>query len=255
MTSTLIRPLLSTPTTPSRQTTSTRAVMSPWVWMAVTCLLLGISGGVRLWRDWKFATLAGQSKASPFELAELPRSAGTWQAGDDSESQLDPEVARYAGASQHVVRGYLDEKSGEKAVALVLYGLATVVYPHTPDICYPCAGYKLVRGPVDYSITVPGVKNPVRYRWAIYGKRVGGIFRYEEAYHTFLHNGEWLPDTADRWKLFRYHPGLFKVQISRAVSGLNEDSDGPCKSLLAEIVRQVNDRLASTPAGETPSKD
>ena len=88
---------------------------------------------------------------------------------------------------------------------------------------------------------MPGVKEPVRYRWAIYTKREGGVNRYEEAYFTFLHDGDWVPDAADRWKMFRYHPGLFKVQISHAVSSLSENGEGPCESLL-KARPEINDR-------------
>jgi hypothetical protein len=215
--------------------------------MAVTCLLLGTSGGLRFLREWQFKALALKNEAAPFHLAELPRTMGTWQATEDSDSQLDPEVARFAGASDHIVRGYLDEKTGEKASSLVLYGLANEVFPHTPERCYPAAGYQLVKGPLDRTIKVPGVKDPVHYGWAIYMKRVNGTSRYEEAYYAFRHNGDWLRDVSDRWKLFRYQPGLFKVQIVHpsSISGLSENGEGPCESLLAEIIRQMNSRLSA----------
>ena len=91
---------------------------------------------------------------------------------------------------------------------------------------------------------MPGVNGPVRYRWTVYMKRVGRISRYEETYCTFLHRGDWLPETAtSRWKMFRYDPGLFKVQIAHSISSLGESREGPCEDLLREIVKQVNDRL------------
>ena len=89
----------------------------------------------------------------------------------------------------------------------------------------------------------------MRYRWAIYMKRIGGVNRYEEAYYTFLHHGDWMPDAADRWKLFRYHPGLFKVQIAHPISSLNENGEGPCEPLLTELVRQINDRVSPGRSG------
>ena len=70
-------------------------------------------------------------------------------------------MARIAGSSDHTVRTYLDEKSGEQASALILYGKAAVVFAHTPEFCYPAAGYQAVRGPVDGTITLPGVTEPV----------------------------------------------------------------------------------------------
>jgi hypothetical protein len=249
MTSMSLRPLMSAKTEASRPTAKTRAIMSPWTWMAVTCLLLGLSGGIRFWRERKFSALAVESSACPFPLAELPRALGGWQATEDSEIQLDPEVARFAGASDHIVRNYVD-KTGEEATALALYGLGTMVYLHTPEVCYPAAGYQFFRGPIDRSIEVPGLRQPVRYRWAIYMKRVGGISRYEEVYYSFLHHGDWLPDVSDRWKTFRYYPGLFKIQIGHAVSSLPEGPEGPCLPLLAEFARQISERITSAGSGD-----
>lgn len=251
MTSMSVHPLLSVKTEDSRQTASTRAVMSPWTWMAVTCLLLGISGGVRLWREWQFSALAVQKEVSPFPLSQMPWAMGTWQAKEGSEAKLDPLIARIAGASDHIMRDYDDQKTGERASALILYGLGTAVAFHTPDVCYPATGHRPVKGPIDRTITVPGVTAPVRYRWAIYTKQVGGISHYVESLYTFHHKGDWLPEVADRWKMFRYDPGVYKIQISREVSSLSENGEGPCESLLAELVRQINDR--SSPSG--PGKD
>lgn len=252
MTSMSVRPPMSVPTDAPRPTAPATAVLSPWKWLSVTCLLLVISGGIRLWRDWKFAALAAQGEACPFPLADLPQSAGGWRTDAASAVKLDPEVAISAGASQDIVRNYVEAKSGDPASALILYGLAAAVSLHIPDVCYPAAGYQLVKGPIDHSITVPGVKEPVRYRWAVYTKREGGINRYEEAYYTFEHGGVWKPDVSDRWKLFRYVPGLFKIQIWHQVSSLAEDGQGPCEALLAELIRQINDRLP--PAGPGKAK-
>jgi hypothetical protein len=249
MTSTSIHKAILSPVEAARRPDAARAIMSPWKWMAVTCLLLGIAGGIRLGREWQFKALAVKNQAPPFRLAELPQSMGTWQANEDSEDQLDKEVARFAGANEHIIRGYLDEKSSEKASALILYGLAGSVYLHTPEICYPSSGFQLVKGPIDREITVPGVKGPVQYRWAIYMKRVGGIRRYEEAYYTFRHNGDWLADVSSRWKRFRYQPGLFKIQIGHQVTSLGENGEGPCETLLAEIVRQLEGRLSAGGSG------
>lgn len=225
--------------------------MSPWAWMAVTCLLLGAFGGFRLWREWQFRSLATRSATAPFHLADLPRTIGTWQGSESPENQLDPEVARFAGASEHIVRGFFDEKSGERVSALVLYGLATSVYLHTPEICYPSAGFQLSKGPQEYKVDVPGLKFPLRFRWAIYSKRIAGVMRYEESYYSFRHDGEWLPDTSDRWKTFRYRPGMFKIQISHPVTNLSESGEnGPCVDLLKELARQIEAQLqpgASSP--------
>jgi hypothetical protein len=227
--------------------------------MVVACLLLGASGGVRFWREWQFASLAADNATPSFHLQELPRAMGDWRSEEGSDGQLDPEVARIAGSSDHIVRNYLNEKSGDQISALVIYGLSTLVHGHTPAVCYPAAGYQLVQGPIDREITVPGVEAPVRYRWGIYMKRVGGIGRYEESYHTFLYNGQWMPDASDQWKSFRYHPGMFKIQLSRPVMGLSDEIHQPSEALLGALVREIDTRVSSrraveaTPAAASPA--
>ncbi len=212
--------------------------------MIVACLFLGISGGVRLWREWQFASLAATSSSPPFRLEELPRDLGTWQSIKENDSQLDPQVARIAGSSDSIIRTYMDRKSGDQMSALIIYGLSQQVFAHSPDACYPAAGYQLVRGPIDRELHVTGVNTPVHYRWAIYMKRVGGIGHYVETYHCFHYNGEWLPDASDQWKSFRYHPSMFKIQLARDVTGLSEEVHAPSEVILGDFIREIGDRLS-----------
>ena len=74
-----------------------KAVVSPRLWVAITCLLLGISAGTRLWRDGQFYGQAEASRKCPFPLDELPKTIGSWRMIDGSAEQLDPEIARVAG--------------------------------------------------------------------------------------------------------------------------------------------------------------
>jgi hypothetical protein len=211
--------------------------------MVVTCLLLAISGGIRFWRDRQFRTLAEAGAIAPFPMDDLPKNLGTWRCVEGSQTQLEPEVARTAGSSDHIIREYVDEKSGEHASAVILYGLASIVFAHTPDVCYPGHGYRPVVEPEDRQLSVPGLTTPVRCRRAIYSKKLGGIERYEVVYYTFLHNGQWVTDIANRWKSFRYHPGVFKIQLQRTVSSM-APQDSASESLLSQIVQAISARIS-----------
>ena len=87
---------------------------SPWLWMAVACLLLGISGGIRFWREWQFAALAAENDHSPFPLGDLPRTIGNWESKAGDDGKLDDKVARIAGSKDNIVRTYLDKKSDDQ---------------------------------------------------------------------------------------------------------------------------------------------
>ena len=100
------------------------------LWVALVCLLLGASGGIRYWRDAKFQVLSKEGEVPPFPLREFPTILGDWHAEEGSDRTLEPEVARIAGSSDSIERTYINEKSGERVVVLILYGLAAIVWPH-----------------------------------------------------------------------------------------------------------------------------
>ena len=155
--------------------------------------------------------------------------------------QLDPETARVAGSSDHIIRVY-ESDSGELVSVLVLYGLARTVFAHTPEYCYPSSGYKPVGDKEDRSLNVPSVGAPVRYRSTFYSKSEGGFTRYEEVFCTFRYDGSWVPETASQWKKFRYVPGMFKVQTQRRTETLSPENS-PSESLGAELISAIESRL------------
>ncbi len=217
---------------------------SPWFWFAMTALLLVVSGGVRFWRDWQFESMADQSAACPFPLNEIPKTLGRWYAIEGSDLKLDPETARTAGSSDHILRTYQNDE-GDTVGVLVLYGLAREVFAHTAEICYPTAGYKVAHDLQDSEIEVPGVSTPVPVRSAVFGKTLAGITRYEEVLSTYRHGGKWVPDVGSRWKLFRYQPGMFKIQVQRQVDSFSPETS-PSRSLVADLVLAIESRLKGT---------
>ncbi|MGZ3353684.1 MAG: exosortase-associated EpsI family protein, partial [Isosphaeraceae bacterium] len=95
-----------------------------WRWIALVCMLLVVSGAIRYWRDWQFQSLSRESEMPPFPLKEFPKELGSWRVFEGSEATLEPDIARIAGASDYLIRTYVDEKSGESAVVMIIYGLA-----------------------------------------------------------------------------------------------------------------------------------
>ncbi len=135
--------------------------------------------------------------------------------------------------------------NGDVVSVLVIYGLAASVFAHTPDVCYRSQGFAAERTPIDREIMVPGWPDKAHYRGLYFSKKVGALTQYTEVVYTFLHNEEWLPEVASRWKMFRYHPGMFKIQIERHVSQISLESS-PSPGLLKELMRAINNRVAES---------
>jgi hypothetical protein len=221
------------------------AATSPWSWMGITCVMLALSGGVRFWRGMEFSERSEETRESPFPLAELPRVLGPWVLNEGSDAQLDPEIARIAGSSDHIVRYYTNGKTGQTVSVLIVYGLAANVSFHTADVCYPSAGYAPAEsGPMtDYEMKIPGSGKVARYRGGFFTRRLGGATEYSEVVYSFRHAGAWVPNAAILWKSFRIHPGVFKVQIGRPVTELDIEN-GASKAMLGEFMREIENRLA-----------
>jgi hypothetical protein len=213
--------------------------------MAITCSLIALSGGARYWRGLQFYGVEEQTRTCPFPLADLPKSLGSWQMKEGIGEQLDPEIARVAGSSDHIIRNYMDPKTGQTVSVLVLYGLGQLVSPHTPDACYAGAGYATVPAVpmTDYERKIPGSDKIARYRAGLFARRVAGHTEYTEVVYSFRHRGQWLPNAVSLWRAFRYHPGLFKIQIARPVTAVAIES-GPSVELLGQFMREIENRLA-----------
>jgi hypothetical protein len=219
---------------------ASKAPSSPWIWLAVTCAILSVSGGIRFWRDMQFRNLAIEHAHCPFKLEDFAKELGTWHAEEGMDAQLDPETARIAGSKEHLIRVYKDSKTGETASVLLLYGAADSVFAHSPDVCYPASGFRpFGGGAVDRNLTTAISATPAVFRTSYFKKTISGLDQYWEVFCTFRHNGQWLNDIASRWKMFRANPSMFKIQIQHQTSGLITD-DSPTESLLKAIIDEVD---------------
>ncbi len=246
-----IEPIDPATATPSLSQKMTGIAVSPWKWMAVTCTILAISAGGRFWRDWQFATHFDEESKCQFALSEIPEVMSGWSMIPGSEEQLDPEIARIAGSSDHLIRRYKQLKSGETATVLILYGLAPRVFGHTPEACYPAAGFARERPTTDHKLTIPGSEKTAAYSAGLYSKKG----EYSQVVYSFRHADEWIPDAGNRWKKFRSHPGMLKIQIERHVKAAAIEAaieSSPSVELLGDLMQEVETRLAKQP--ETPAK-
>ncbi len=225
-----------------------------WRWIALICLLLVVSGVVRYWRGSTFQSLSRESAVPLFPLSEFPRQLGSWRMKEGSAKTLDADIARISGAKDYLEWTYVDETSQESVVVMILYGLAEQVWPHVPDICYPANGYKSIGTSDVIDISIPGTTAKARFRAQSFARIRSGQRDQLEVYHSFRYIGEWGLDMGRNWKLFRYHPGMFKVMVQQqgSSSGLNEENDA-VKQLLGMIVGEIERRVANV-AQEKPAR-
>jgi hypothetical protein len=216
-----------------------------WTWTLLVCVVLGVSGGLRYLRDWQFQSLNKEKEKPPFPLKEFPKILGDWHEVEGTEITLDPQIARIAGSSDHLIRTYLNDRNGEQVSVMILYGLAYLVWPHTPDACYPAAGFKSVPPSRDVEINVPETTIKAQFREQNFAKYQTGAGIYQQVYYSLRNAGEWGLNPENRWKSFRYHPGMFKVQVQRQVAAVGKAENSSLEELLGRIIQEIEQRLAA----------
>jgi hypothetical protein len=216
--------------------------------MTLACALLGASGGVRAWQDRRFATVEDHVAVAPFPLKDLPDTLGDWRAQEGSETSLDPEVAKIAGCSDHLIRAYVHGSTGQTLSVLVLFGPAHAVYGHRPEVCYPSAGYQQIAPTLTRAIP-NGTRPPAEFFSQVYAKPNDPRRTSQEVYFAFRHGSRWSPDPGRFWKDFRHHPSMFKVQIQRLITDFERrELNNPTEPFLELLLADIESRIAQAPS-------
>jgi hypothetical protein len=219
--------------------------LSALVWMVIGCALLITSGVARSVQDRRHQVESSYSEACPFPLKSIPTTLGRWKVVGD-EIKLDSLTMRITGGTDHSMRTYVDELTGVSLVALVLFGPAEPVLPHTPEICYPSSGYQPVGDHLDRVIESKDEKITSVFRSGIYAKSGGRAMLNEGVYYSFRLEGQWSPHVGSGRKFPRRNPSVFKVQVQRRMAdGERLGRNDPIEQFLSFLVPAIEHEIKS----------
>jgi hypothetical protein len=216
--------------------------------VAVVGLLLVAAGATRYWQAGRVGARLEQGRQAPFPLAGLPLALGPWQG---AATALDPRIVRATGCTDHLVRRYVDQRTGVGVDVVVLYGPAPALFDHTPEACYPAAGHRLVDGPSPRTVRLG--RRPVPLRRLGFAKGDGARALRLRVYYTWRVAGRWSLEHGD-YKQFERIPDVYKVHLARPVAARERLDDGgdPCEAFLQVLLPALERRL-SDPGGPGPS--
>ena len=230
----------STPTPPRGVSAST------WARMALACAILLVSGGLRWWQTQRFNTLLDLGRESPFPLEELPLTLGPWRG---EPAKLDEQIAESTGSTDYTLRTYVNQATGVKVDVIVLYGPATAMFIHKPEICYPNAGFEPCAASSERTIEADQLHAP--FRSLIYKRGEGGRTDRQEVYYSWRINGRWSPEAGTVKQLERI-PGMYKVQLARSVTEHERrDVGNPCEALLEALLPALEQRVKRPSGGRS----
>ena len=217
------------------------APAAPAVWprVALACAVLLTSGGVRLWQARRVEGRLREGRRGPrVDLAAVPLALGPWEG---KPTTIDPRIALATGADQVVTRRYVNRDTGVAVDVILLYGPAVDMFIHSPEHCYPSAGFALAGGPDDKAVAAGG--SDARFRSLVYGKGEGARADLQEVYFSWWYAGRWSPDAGVQ-KHFERIPSMYKVQLARRVNATERrDVGNPCQAFLRELLPELGRRM------------
>ena len=100
--------------------------------------------------------------------------------------------------------------------------------------------------PVDVPVEISGSNNQALFRVQTFAKiNANQAEDCREVAHSFRNAGRWGIDWLKDWKSFRYHPGMFKVQVQRQISSVGRPDDASLKLLIGQIAAEIERRSSS----------
>lgn len=155
-------------------------------------------------------------------VAEVPKVVGDWRAQDEA---TDDRAFEQAGAKAYWARHYINQKTKDSVLVILMCGRAGKMAVHTPEVCYSGAGYELHEQPTACPIT-----SDAQFWTAKFTKKTSHL----RLYWAWNAGGDWEASSGPRWQ-YRGEPFLYKLYVSRDIS--EQASVAPQADATAEFLR------------------
>ena len=183
--------------------------------------------------------LSEELEASPERLARVPSTFGDWNGQDivmSDEKKAEFKKAQIVG---HLLRQYIDAKTGDSLTVLVVSGLPGPIATHGPETCFKGTGYELQDAARKLTVPAGPGEKPATF-WA-------GEFRKHDATLAPALWAAWSWSGREKWDAaddprtaFANCPCLYKVYLIREMplfDGMDPDDPAVQASLDAPALR------------------
>jgi hypothetical protein len=208
-------------------------------------LTLVLSAGVvhGLWTErWRPAPALEDAAA---RVARVPLRLGDWTG---TEAASDPEAFAMAGARGYWTRSYVNGRTGQSVLVILMCGRAGRMSVHTPEVCYQGAGYDLFEPPAARAIRAPDGREFGSFWTAVFAKAAAPRTELR-LFWAWTDDGAWRAPASPRWE-FRGRPVLYKLYVAQ--DGRPPGDHGPAPDFLWQALPELN-RVLFEPEPGPPS--
>jgi hypothetical protein len=181
-------------------------------------------------------------------LDRVPAAVGDWQGADEEVNAVD---LRSAHIDAFVCRRYVNERTREAVLVLLVCGQPGPIAVHTPDVCYAAAGYKMDGNPV--VLTLPAAHRGPQAK--------ADVFRAARLRNpspvptgtlrvcwSWFADGVWQAPDNPRLAFAR-HGALYKLYVLREQRATERDraDDDTAKAFLQAFLPKLDEALRTNP--------
>jgi hypothetical protein len=179
-----------------------------------------------------------EPQASAARLNQLPLNFGDWQGTD---MPIAPTALAIGEIVNYKQRLYVNRSTGQKFVALVVCGKPGPISVHTPEVCFPGAGYRMIGEPKPVAFSLGDEFPEAEFKTARFQRQNNSEKLETDAFWSWTTDGQWRAPTYPRWTFGRF-PALFKVYILRDAnpSRLSPEEDlKVARAFMVELTKVV----------------
>ena len=143
------------------------------------------------------------------QLKNIPMQMGGWIGEEIPDSETNRRILDLAGAVGSLARTYRNERN-EVVQVFIVCGRFDDVFEHTPDRCYPAAGFESSGDIAKHSVEIGD--DVADFKTATYLKSDPGGNQNLRIYWSFCANGPWIAPEQHRWE-FAGARALYKLYV------------------------------------------
>ncbi|MGO9600788.1 MAG: exosortase-associated EpsI family protein [Isosphaeraceae bacterium] len=210
--------------------------------VAAMVLIIGVGLVHGSWTNrWRMAPGLAELAA---HLESVPMAVGDWVA---ARREMSPRELAATGATGCLSRTYTNPKTGVAVSVLLLCGLPGDVTVHTPEACYPGAGYTLAT-PTNHIRRYGSDGQTAEFQTAV-ARRGGAKPSVLRIYWSWRGSKGWAAPQDARWRLAA-EPILSKLYVIRETGGrVSDPHDDPSEEFLALLLPELDLMMSEATPG------
>jgi len=203
----------------------------------VAILVMGIAGYVQGKWSERWGTFP-ELQIFAKQLDAIPMQVGEWQGKDGAKS--DDKIMKVAGAEGEFVRSYTNGSGQQVQVSIICARLRDVFY-HTPDRCYPAAGFEMQGEPQPVVFDIGDMA--CEFFTTSFNKSEPTGSHNERGYWSWSADGKWIAPKDPKLK-FAGQRALYKLYVFAAIPpGKTRGGDEFCADFIRQFMPALDQAL------------